>query len=610
MNLLFEIRCWELIEAMFAQKILLEHNQILRSIGNSDTQVESGIGNAVTLYVFLNLMSIQKIKPNTMTQLSKEFVKENDPSHKFFEEEEVLSAQQLVDLMLVTSNPAVALAICQVVREQTHKKMSAHYRELPWINKLEGALANQTGRIRSSVKQRYDIKMLRCLGVAFSQLKLSYRDLMHQTDCVQSGKYFYNSTMLVKNGELTGGYFFGPNNGDAIAFDHTNMYVILGAENGYQRDIVLSKLVEDVNEVSDSQLSAYAIDELNLKSNQPVISFWGDVYPGEFYSKRRLKRQQWDPLSDEGYDYTFLGMKSFLQKSSLNVFNLESVLVDDFESSKLLNSKTFVLGSEPRKTLSAFKKANLGLALMANNHGGDYGENGFEQSSKYLEEAKIPHIGVGQDIDKATNPVRINGQGVKISLFNAYWYNKRYYRDYGFYSLFGKMGVSPLGEELLHKIARERLQNPDRLIVVSPHWGTDFQPVAERQKQLAMKMIIAGADIIIGHGAHALQDIELISGHPVFYGLGNAFFNSEGEFKKYPHSLPFGGFVEISASAGGMLLTVRFMNAENHETKFQPRAVTENEFSKLILGLKSNGSQLDNWKIDNQTLQYVYQKNR
>ena len=45
-------------------------------------------------------------------------------------------------------------------------------------------------------------------------------------------------------------------------------------------------------------------------------------------------------------------------------------------------------------------------------------------------------------------------------------------------------------------------------------------------------MINAGADLVIGHGAHILQEIEYYKGKWIIYGLGNFVFNSPGRYQK------------------------------------------------------------------------------
>lgn len=73
-------------------------------------------------------------------------------------------------------------------------------------------------------------------------------------------------------------------------------------------------------------------------------------------------------------------------------------------------------------------------------------------------------------------------------------------------------------------------------VFVTPHWGKEgeyaFHP-SPRQRKLARRWIEAGVHGIFGHHSHTMHGYETISGHPVYYSLGNFFFHHE-EGKGYP----------------------------------------------------------------------------
>ena len=49
-------------------------------------------------------------------------------------------------------------------------------------------------------------------------------------------------------------------------------------------------------------------------------------------------------------------------------------------------------------------------------------------------------------------------------------------------------------------------------MIVIAHWGVDFSKVQIKQREYAQLLEEAGADLIIGHGAHMMQSIEKING--------------------------------------------------------------------------------------------------
>jgi poly-gamma-glutamate synthesis protein (capsule biosynthesis protein) len=62
------------------------------------------------------------------------------------------------------------------------------------------------------------------------------------------------------------------------------------------------------------------------------------------------------------------------------------------------------------------------------------------------------------------------------------------------------------------------------ILVSSHHWGLRDE-VLQYQKQIAHAAVDAGADLIMGHGVHAITPIEVYKGKPIFYGLGCFAFN-------------------------------------------------------------------------------------
>jgi len=58
------------------------------------------------------------------------------------------------------------------------------------------------------------------------------------------------------------------------------------------------------------------------------------------------------------------------------------------------------------------------------------------------------------------------------------------------------------------------------------HWGIEHtkEPTA-RQRMDARMLIDSGADAVIGHHPHVIQDEEIYNGSPIFYSLGNFVFD-------------------------------------------------------------------------------------
>ncbi|TMW72226.1 CapA family protein [Alteribacter natronophilus] len=116
-----------------------------------------------------------------------------------------------------------------------------------------------------------------------------------------------------------------------------------------------------------------------------------------------------------------------------------------------------------------------------------------------------------------------------------------FYPEFSAGQSFGVFTTSPVGEgtsssgpELLQQRISEANENAD-IVMVHVHWGDEYQ-VGHNQEQalLARLMSSAGADIIIGHHSHVLEEVEVIEREMangemnstlVMFGLGNFVFD-------------------------------------------------------------------------------------
>lgn len=80
---------------------------------------------------------------------------------------------------------------------------------------------------------------------------------------------------------------------------------------------------------------------------------------------------------------------------------------------------------------------------------------------------------------------------------------------------------------------RRKLRQAGKLadfVIVYVHWGSEFLDWPdEDQRRTARRLVKSGADIIVGHHPHVAQGLEILSGKPVLYSLGNFLFD-----QRYP----------------------------------------------------------------------------
>ncbi|NHU03110.1 CapA family protein, partial [Acinetobacter baumannii] len=115
-------------------------------------------------------------------------------------------------------------------------------------------------------------------------------------------------------------------------------------------------------------------------------------------------------------------------------------------------------------------------------------------------------------------------------------------------------------------------------------WGVDFKPITKDQTKLATILTQAGADLIVGHGAHTIQPIQIINQKPVVFNIGNAVFNSDGEYEQQ-NALPFGCIARLDLAKDIIRLYPIYTN--NLQTFWQPYPVDAEDFSKASIYMTS-----------------------
>ncbi|MEW5970078.1 MAG: CapA family protein [Pseudomonadota bacterium] len=315
-----------------------------------------------------------------------------------------------------------------------------------------------------------------------------------------------------------------------------------------------------------------------------IINILGDTYFGEIYTEKRKARGQIDALQQYGYDYSFKKIKAFLGEHDLNIANFEAVFSLENQS-PLGHKKPFILKADAEQTLAAFKNIHLNHVVLANNHLKDYGDHGVVYTLQQLDQANISYIGAGVNQKDAHNYFQLSFENKRYAIFNGYWHRDTAYLDYDFYALGHKSGVACLNGVLLEQIGRYRLTHPEHKIIVICHWGVDFKPITKEQSKLATILTQAGADLIIGHGAHTIQPVQIINQKPVVFGIGNAVFNSNGEYDKH-NALPYGCIARLDLSKDLLRLYPTYTN--NLKTFWQPYPVNAEDFLKASTYMTSS----------------------
>lgn len=186
--------------------------------------------------------------------------------------------------------------------------------------------------------------------------------------------------------------------------------------------------------------------------------------------------------------------------------------------------KMYTFRADPSR-VAVLKQLGVDIVGLANNHVYDYGRDALLDTLDTLDEACIPYVGAGRNLDAAKSPVYLEADGKTVAFVAASRAEK--------YKLTPQATDTEPGilrcydTELFRAAIAEADKNAD-IVIALPHWGTEYSTVLEQvQIDTAHEYIDAGADIIIGAHTHCLQGFEYYKGVPIAYSLGNYWFNDK-----------------------------------------------------------------------------------
>lgn len=190
-----------------------------------------------------------------------------------------------------------------------------------------------------------------------------------------------------------------------------------------------------------------------------------------------------------------------------------------------LPDKTYTFRAAP-ESVSLLQDMGVDIVSLANNHAYDYGEVSFLDTLDTLEQAGVPYVGAGRNLEEAVRPIYYLVGDYKIAVLSATQI-ERTSSPHTRGATENTPGVFRcLETELLEEKIREAKEECD-FVIVYIHWGTESTTELDwRQRDHTPLYVEAGADIIIGDHPHCLQEIGYVDGVPVIYSLGNFWFNS------------------------------------------------------------------------------------
>lgn len=173
------------------------------------------------------------------------------------------------------------------------------------------------------------------------------------------------------------------------------------------------------------------------------------------------------------------------------------------------------------------------VCTLANNHVLDLGREGLEETLAVLGAAGLRTTGAGHDAAEAWRPATVPLDGGGRVLVLSLGAPSSGIPD-GWEASSGRPGVALLGRRLDGEAPRvldhiQRWRQPDDLVVVSIHWGSNWgYDVPREQTRFAHALVDGGVDVVHGHSSHHPRPIEVYREHPILYGCGDLINDYEG----------------------------------------------------------------------------------
>lgn len=248
-----------------------------------------------------------------------------------------------------------------------------------------------------------------------------------------------------------------------------------------------------------------------------TIGFTGDINFDETWCVMKHMRRKGKGIAGcidprlikkmRGYDYMVVN----------NEFSIS-------DRGKPMAGKAYTFRS-PRRNVKLLKQLGVDAVSLANNHVYDYGKQAFLDTMSTLEKNGIKYTGGGKNSSEARKPVYFQCKGKTIAVIAATRAEK-----YVLTPAAGKNspGVFRTYDDTQYCRAIKKAKKKADVVIAFVHWGTEYSTKLEdAQKTQAKDYINAGADVIVGAHTHCLQGVGSYKGKPIFYSLGNYWFNEK-----------------------------------------------------------------------------------
>ena len=304
--------------------------------------------------------------------------------------------------------------------------------------------------------------------------------------------------------------------------------------------VYVTDFYDPTQDISSADVDKYQqIDIEDLTPDQKLLSVDG-AYPLDDYKTDEIftinqtgttaiARRLLYKMREVGDGAFFAAnIKDFLSKTDLTHISNEVSFASDCESGLTM---TFCTDYSAFDTIAAI---GTDVVELTGNHNNDWGANANLATIDFYHEKDLKTFGGGKNEEEAAIPLEFSEKGTALTWIAIN--NSTSSKENGQGASADHPGANIYDEATTRAQITEAKQKGNYVLVdvqysecyCYPDYDTEY-PACDApitgQAEFFRSLIDMGADMVVGTSAHQPQTYELYNGKPIYYGLGNLFFD-------------------------------------------------------------------------------------
>ncbi|MCE5248956.1 CapA family protein [bacterium] len=301
-----------------------------------------------------------------------------------------------------------------------------------------------------------------------------------------------------------------------------------------------------------------------------TIAFTGDIMLGRQVGRAIFRAN--DP------SLPFRHIYSEIRPADIAIGNLECVFADTLFTGTF--NHPVIRFPAYSETVAGLKLAGFDCCSVANNHALDFGTPGVRKTIQILDRNGIVPMGTA-----SANPVVIAKKGYTVALF-GFWA-----KGDTLWAVDPSGGYAGVEDETVLDAIGQAKKTCD-IVILFLHWGKEYTgSPTDEQKNLARRASQAGADLIVGHGPHQIQEIEYRGKSLIAYSLGNCVFD-----QKYDETRT-GLILRVSFDSPGAVPKAVLIPVRTDDSTCAPVVLTGSEKERVLFKLTTPKESAENKRM-------------